>query len=76
MNFEELSSNALAAALIGGTEAWGVRAHVDDVRYFEPLRYRRKCHCGCAQWATHRGCANGIILMAGCELSVRRWVRG
>ena len=40
-----------------------------------PIERRRWCDCGCHQRATHHGCANGVVLMEGCELSVRRWVR-
>jgi hypothetical protein len=36
---------------------------------------RRKCHCGCGGRQTHIGKANGIALMWGCELHVRRWVK-
>ncbi len=35
---------------------------------------RRRCSC-CQRRATHRGLANGVALMSGCEWSVRRWVR-
>lgn len=37
---------------------------------------RRKCHCGCGGRATHVGGCNGIALTSGCEMSVRRWVKG
>lgn len=36
---------------------------------------RRRCHCGCKRRATHLGMANGVCLMMGCQLSVKRWVR-
>lgn len=37
---------------------------------------RRKCwQDECGGRATHFGVANGVVLMAGCEWSVRRWVR-
>lgn len=36
---------------------------------------RRRCQCGCKQRATHSGEANGVVMMTGCELVVRRWVR-
>lgn len=36
---------------------------------------RRRCPCGCQQRATHNGMANGVALMHGCELRVRRWVK-
>ncbi|WP_185751155.1 hypothetical protein [Arthrobacter sp. 31Y] len=40
-----------------------------------PKTSRRRCHCGCGNRATHTGLGDGIALMMGCELSVRRWVR-
>ena len=36
---------------------------------------RRRCNCGCGQRATHIGRANGVGMIVGCELSVRRWAR-
>jgi hypothetical protein len=46
-------------------------------RYSEPVaaKARRQCHCGCKRRATHRGMANGMALMSGCELTVARWVK-
>jgi len=46
-------------------------------RYAVPVdsRHRRRCSCGCRQRETHRGMANGVALMSGCQLYVRRWVR-
>lgn len=40
-----------------------------------PSTARRRCGCGCKKRATHFGGNNGIALMRGCELYVRRWVR-
>lgn len=40
-----------------------------------PSTSRRRCRCGCKSRSTHIGMANGVALMSGCELSVRRWVR-
>jgi hypothetical protein len=75
----KLSPAALKAAMQGGTEAWGQWGSVlEHIRYAEPItgrRGRRKCSCGCGKRATHKGFANGICLMSGCELAVRRWVR-
>lgn len=34
-----------------------------------------ECPCGCGQQSTHAGLSIGIVLVAGCELYVRRWVR-
>ena len=36
---------------------------------------RRKCSCGCGGRMTHIGLGDGLGMMGGCELSVRRWVR-
>ncbi|MGD9622229.1 MAG: hypothetical protein AB7G47_19575 [Mycolicibacterium sp.] len=39
-------------------------------------RMRRRCPCGCGRTSTHSGLGtNGVALMWGCELRVRRWVR-
>ncbi len=39
-------------------------------------RMRRRCPCGCGGTSTHSGRGtNGVALMWGCELHVRRWVR-
>lgn len=74
----DLSPEALAAAMTGGTVAWGQRGSVDDhVLYVQPIRTRsrRRCHCGCKKRATHLGMANGVALGSGCELSMRRWAK-
>lgn len=79
MSMNTLSPAALSAALRGGTEEWGIRASASHhVLYMEPVapRSRRRCQCGCKSRATHRGMANGITLIQGCEWSMRRWVRG
>ena len=78
MNLNDLSKNALAAAMKGGTAAWGqVGSSSEHVRYMEPVRpqSRRRCHCGCGARATHRGMANGVCLTTACELAIRRWVK-
>lgn len=36
---------------------------------------RRRCYCGCKARATHSGLGDGICLVMGCEMFVRRWVR-
>ena len=60
-----------------GKLPWGEGGSISDPRYITeaPKKGRRRCTCGCGQWATHTGMANGVALMGGCELSVRRWVR-
>ena len=77
-HLNDLSPQALKAAMRGGMDAWGQwgSAH-SHVLYAEPInpRFRRRCSCGCKQRATHLGMANGICLVQGCELSIKRWVR-
>lgn len=65
-------------AAAAGQGPWGVHGSASDhLRYAEPMpaKYRRRCRCGCGQRASFVGHANGLALMSGCELSVRRWVR-
>lgn len=40
-----------------------------------PPKSRRRCRCGCKTRATHMGQCNGVTLVMGCELYIRRWVR-
>lgn len=75
-----LSPNALSAAMRGGMDGWGRwSSAAEHVRYMEAVdrhdRHRRMCRCGCRKRITHRGFANGICLMSGCELTVLRWVK-
>lgn len=61
-----------------GTEEWKRRGSaLEHHRYAERVdRFsRRRCGCGCNRRATHRGMANGICLIMGCEMRVARWVR-
>jgi hypothetical protein len=55
----------------------GIVGHADGDRSMVRVpRMRRRCPCGCGRTATHSGLGtNGIALMWGCELRVRRWVR-
>lgn len=65
------------AAALGQTE-WGTWGSArDHRRYVMPIdsRSRRRCNCGCGKRATHVGCANGLGMTSGCELSMRRWAR-
>jgi hypothetical protein len=39
-------------------------------------RSRRRCNCGCNQRASHIGLANDVAMTMGCELYIRRWVKG
>jgi hypothetical protein len=76
VDINKLDKNARAAAMKGGTEAWGQwGSAADHVRYAQPIKSRRKCHCGCGQRKTHAGMANGMALTSGCELAIRRWVK-
>lgn len=74
-----LSPAALGAAAKTGAHEWGQHGSVlEHARYVEPRPSdlpRRKCGCGCGKFATHMGCANGITFKAGCEFSVRLWVK-
>lgn len=40
-----------------------------------PKASRRRCSCGCKQRAAFVGMANGVALVSGCELRIRRWVK-
>lgn len=64
-------------AVANGVPLWGeYGSSTSHERYAQPApRSRRKCVCGCNTRATHAGAANGVALMSGCELHVRRWVR-
>lgn len=55
----------------------GVVGHANGERSMIRVpRMRRRCPCGCGRTSTHSGRgSNGIALMWGCELHVRRWVR-
>lgn len=59
--------------MTGSWGTWG--SATQHQRYMEPLKSRKKCHCGCGGYVTAIGMANGVGLYWGCELSVRRWVR-
>ena len=80
-DLNNMSDAARKAAMKGGTAGWGQHGSATEhIRYAEPWpkgerRGRRKCSCGCEKMQTHIGKANGIALMGGCELTVRRWVK-
>jgi hypothetical protein len=76
-DLSKLTPAALQAAMRGGTDGWGQRGSmVDHVLYVEPQDARRghyrKCRCGCGRRAKFRLMANGVCMMEGCELSMRR----
>lgn len=52
---------------------WGSVHH--HARSMEPIKSRRRCHCGCRTRVTHMGTCNGIGMTEGCELYIRRWVK-
>lgn len=79
-DLNKLSRQALAAAMRGGTDGWGVvGSSSEHVRYSEPLPKRRgryrNCWCGCGNRVTHAGRANGVTLTTACALGIARWVR-
>lgn len=58
--------------------SWGQYANVElHQRYMQPVQARSRCRCwcGCKQRATHSGMCNGMSMITGCELVIRRWVR-
>jgi len=77
MNLNDLSPQALKAAMRTGTDEWGRRGSISDhALYVEPQDARgshyRKCRCGCGAKAKFRLMANGVCMAEGCELSLRR----
>ena len=61
--------------MVGSFGQWGSSEH--HRRYSEKVaaKSRRRCGCGCKRRATHRGVANGVTLITGCELSIRPCIR-
>lgn len=60
-----------------GTGEWTRFGSVDGSHSMtpRPTGSRRRCDCGCKSRATHFGLSDGLVMMSGCELRVRRWVR-
>lgn len=54
---------------------WGSAIHHKRDMHLLGAGSRRRCNCGCKTRATHRGDANGVTLVYGCEMYMRRWVR-
>lgn len=79
-NLNDLSPAARSAAMRGGVAGWGqIGGQPGQIRYME-LRKKRpgrqpKCACGCETKKTHLGFANGVCLISGCEMRIRRWVK-
>ena len=74
---QTLAAEDARAALAGkiGEDGlrWGsVDGHRAMIRTPSTSRYR--CSC-CGKRATHVGLGDGVALMSGCEMRVRRWVR-
>lgn len=79
VDLNSMSAAARSAAMRGGIDDWGrVGGLPEHIRYMEVLtpKSRKLCHCGCHTRKSHVGKSNGVALMSGCELIVRRWVRG
>ena len=77
VELDKLSKHARSAAMRFGTAGWGQVGSVNGGRYSERVRSqsRRRCNCGCKQRATHIGMSNGVALITGGELEIRRWVK-
>jgi len=80
IDLNALSPAARSAAMRGGVAGWGrVGGQAGQIRYVEPRKKRPgrqpKCACGCETNKTHLGFANGVCLISGCEMRVRRWVK-
>ena len=50
-------------------------ARADRDMIVTPPRSRARCSCGCKGLATHFGTGNHAVMIKGCELFIRRWVR-
>lgn len=79
-DLNNMSPAARSAAMRGGISGWGeIGSASRNIRYMEPRKKRPgrqpKCCCGCDQYKTHLGFANGVCLTSGCEMKIRRWVK-
>ncbi|WP_188036015.1 hypothetical protein [Pseudomonas sp. EZ-C24] len=79
-NLNDLSPAARSAAMRGGVAGWGqVGGQPGQIRYMELRKERSgrqpKCAYGCETNKTHLGFANGVCLISGCEMRIRRWVK-
>ena len=73
-----LAAEDLRATLAGKIGPDGTRSgRADGHRAMIATRptSRRRCSCGCGQRSTHVGLGDGLGMMSGCEMRVRRWVR-
>lgn len=72
---QRIRATEKARAVANGQQRWGVYASEEMHRYAQPVTAScRRCYC-CGGPITHAGMANGLALISGCELAVRRWVR-
>ena len=70
---EETRARANGLIEANGTRSGSADGHRTIIE--APKTSRRRCGCGCGMRATHTGLGDGLALMGGCELKVRRWVR-
>lgn len=56
------------------TEQWADADLHERAMVKTPPSSRKRCSC-CGRRATHVGTANGMAMMGGCDLRVRRWVK-
>ena len=72
-----IAAEETRARSMGLVDADGIRwGSVDGHRTLIRVRppSRRRCSC-CGKRATHVGLGDGLALIDGCEMRVRRWVR-
>lgn len=69
---EETRARAAGRILSDGTRYGSVNGH--RTLTTTPPTSRRRCAC-CNRRSTHVGLGDGVALMSGCEMTVRRWVR-
>jgi hypothetical protein len=50
-------------------------ALTDNRTIIKNTRPGRRSKCRCGQKETHYGAANNVVMMGGCEICVRRWVK-
>lgn len=69
---EETRARSMGLVDADGLRRGSVNGHRTLIR-IQPSS-RRRCTC-CGKRATHVGLGDGLALMDGCEMRVRRWVR-
>jgi len=73
--FAREDTKALLNGLIGADGSRFVSVNGSRAMVHASSKSRRRCKCGCGGRATHIGLGDGVALMGGCEMRVRRWVR-